>query len=115
MSKRNIKLFLQDISNSIDKIQKYISGLSFDSFKENDLVIDAVLRNLEVIGEAARNIPEDFRSRYSMIPWKRIVAFRNVVIHEYFGVDLEIVWTIVKENLPELKEKIELILNSYDE
>ena len=72
---------------------------------KNEMVVDAVIRNLEIVGEAARNIPEEGRSKYSDIPWKRVVGFRNIVIHGYFDVDLEIVWVIAKERLPELKPR----------
>ena len=76
------------------------------SFKQTDIVIDAVIRNLEVIGEAAKNVPIEAREEYAHIPWKRMIGLRNVMIHESFGIDLSIVWTIVKSNLPEARKHI---------
>jgi len=105
MSKRDLRLFLMEILEAIEKIERYIDSLSFEDFVKNEMVVDAVIRNLEIVGEAARNIPEEVRSKYSDIPWKRVVGFRNIVIHGYFDVDLEIVWVIAKERLPELKPR----------
>jgi uncharacterized protein with HEPN domain len=68
--------------------------------------VDAVVRNLEVIGEAARQIPSEVRERYPEVPWRRVIGLRNVVVHEYFAVDVEIVWTVVRQSLPELKEAL---------
>ncbi|MCK4613724.1 MAG: DUF86 domain-containing protein [Thermoplasmata archaeon] len=110
MSKRDISLFFQDILESIEKIENYTEGMTFQDFLRNSLVMDAVVRNLEIIGEAARNIPAEFRQRFKNIPWQRVVGFRNVVIHGYFGVDPEIVWVIVSERLQELKPEIVKIL-----
>ena len=110
MSKRDVRLFLYDILECIEKIERYTRDLSFDEFVRNDLVIDAVIRNLEIIGEAVKNIPEDIRSKYPDIPWKQIIGFRNIVIHHYFGVDLNIVWTIVRLQLPYLKKSVEKIV-----
>ena len=114
MSKRDVRLFLHDILECIEKIERYTRDMSFDEFVRNDLVVDAVIRNLEIIGEAVKNIPEDFRSKYPDIPWKQIVGFRNIVIHHYFGVDLSIVWTVIKRHLKELKPKIETILRELE-
>lgn len=105
MSKRDPKLFIQDMIEAIEKIERYTSSMeTLEDFVENEIVVDAVLRNLEIIGEAAKYIPEDLRSKYSEIPWKRVVGLRNVVIHSYFAVDLEVIWVIVKKQLPQLKE-----------
>ena len=111
MKKRTYKPYMSDILDAITKIESYIKGLDFDAFIQNEMIIDAVLRNLEVIGEAAKNIPEDIRERYSKIPWKRIVGLRNIVIHGYFGVDLENIWKIITENIPEVKPTIIEILD----
>jgi len=114
MSKRDLRLFLMEILEAIEKIERYIDSLSFEDFVKNEMVVDAVIRNLEIVGEAARNIPEEVRSKYSDIPWKRVVGFRNIVIHGYFDVDLEIVWVIVKERLPELKPQIKRMLMEFE-
>ncbi len=110
MPKRDPTLFLYDILECIEKIQKYVSGMTYEDFENDERTVDAVLRNLEIIGEAARNIPSEFRVKYPDIPWRRIVGLRNVVIHEYFGVDLENIWEIVKNDLPDLKQKIKTLL-----
>jgi uncharacterized protein with HEPN domain len=114
MSKRDVRLLLYDILECIEKIEKYTKDMNFEDFVKNDLVADAVIRNLEIIGEAVKNIPEDIRSKYPDIPWKKIVGFRNIVIHGYFGVDLNIVWTVVRKHLKELKPKIESILKEIE-
>jgi uncharacterized protein with HEPN domain len=107
MSKRSPELFIQDMLEAIEKIERYTKSIEDpEDFKGKDIVVDAVLRNLEIIGEAARNIPIEIRSRYSEIPWNRVVGLRNVVIHGYFVVDLDIIWVIIKEQLPEFKEAL---------
>jgi len=88
---------------AIDKVERYTAGLSFAQFESNDLVVDAVIRNLEVIGEAAKYIPSHLRDRHDAVDWARVVGFRNIVIHAYFDVDVEIVWTIATQRLGELR------------
>lgn len=109
MSKRDWKLFIADILESIDLIENYVEGMSFEDFHSDRKTIDAVVRNLEIIGEASRNIPEDVRSEYPDIDWKGIIGLRNRIAHEYFGVDISIIWFIIKQELPLLKQKILLI------
>ncbi|GAB6102194.1 DUF86 domain-containing protein [Thermococcus atlanticus] len=110
MSKRDYRLFLQDILESIGRIEEYTEGYDFETFTKDRKTIDAVLRNLEIIGEAAKHIPESIRMQHPEIPWKRVIGLRNVVIHHYFGVDLSIIWVIVKKQLPELKNAIIILL-----
>ena len=110
MSKRDWKLFLTDILECIDKIRNYISGLSYEEFIEDAKTKDAVVRNLEIIGEAANQIPEGIQRRYEEIPWPQIVSLRNRLIHGYFVVDYDIVWDIASKELPVLRSKIEKIL-----
>ncbi|AEF95817.1 HepT-like ribonuclease domain-containing protein [Methanotorris igneus] len=92
MSKRDVKAFLWDILKSIEKIEKWTKNVEFDEFVENELLQDAIIRNLEIIGEASKYIPENIRDKYSQIPWKRIIGFRNILIHKYFGIDYETTW-----------------------
>ncbi|RLF78916.1 hypothetical protein DRN32_06000 [Thermococci archaeon] len=106
MSKRDYRLFLQDILESIERIEEYTEGYDFETFTKDRKTVDAVLRNLEIIGEAAKHIPENIRMQHPEIPWKRVIGLRNVVIHHYFGVDLSIVWVIIKKQLPELKDAV---------
>ncbi len=113
MKRRLPKLFIEDILEAMEKIERSTKGSTYEQFVKNEILVDAVIRNLEVIGEASNNIPEEVREKYSQIPWKRMVGLRNIVIHEYFGVDLSILWEIVTRNLPETKSLIEKILKDF--
>jgi uncharacterized protein with HEPN domain len=115
MSKRDARLFLADMLESIEKIERYTASLDFEQFAADDLIVDAVTRNLEIIGEAARQIPGPIRRRYPEIAWRRVVGFRNIVIHEYFAVDLGIVWTIIRKNLPALKHALQNMLADLEQ
>lgn len=110
MSKRESELYLQDILTSIQRIEEYTKDLSSKDFENDWKTIDAVVRNLEIIGEAAKNMPEETMEKYPEIPWSSMVTMRNKIIHEYFGVDVEILWKTIKEDLPPLKAQIEKIL-----
>jgi len=107
---RDYKVYLEDIFSSIQKIEKYLKDTSFDNFRKNDIKIDAVVRNLEIIGEAAKNIPVDAKKIYTKIDWKKIAGLRDILIHQYFGIDLDILWDIIQNKLPELKKNIRHIL-----
>ncbi|GAB4380125.1 MAG: DUF86 domain-containing protein [Calditrichia bacterium] len=96
---------------SIDKIADYVSALDFDDFKFDSKTIDAVVRNFEIIGEAARNIPPSIKKQYADVPWQDVVDFRNRIAHEYFNISLEIVWQIIQKELPKLKTQLIQILN----
>lgn len=110
MMKRSYRMFLEDILGSIDKIGKYVRRLDYEDFIRDNKTLDAVIRNLEIIGEASKNISDDIRNEYKNIPWKRMIGLRNITTHEYFGIDLSIIWEIITVNLPETKSKIELIV-----
>lgn len=109
MSHRPLHLLIADIIESIEKIGRYISGLDHDAFVNDEKTVDSVVRNLEVIGEAANRIPESFTAQHSEIAWRRIVGLRNRIVHDYFGLDLEIIWEILQHELPVLKVKISAI------
>lgn len=111
MSDRDPILLIEDILGACSKIEKYTKGLTFHEFEQNDLIIDAVIRNFEIIGEAANRLPEEFKKQHSDIEWHRIRGFRNRIVHGYFGVDLEILWKIKNENLQSLQDQLEDILN----
>jgi len=114
MSKRDPELFIQDMLKAIEKIERYTESIeNLEEFEKKDIVVDAVLRNLEIIGEAAKNIPEEIRKKYPEIPWNRVVGLRNVVIHGYFVVDLEIIWVIIREQLPELKDVLRKMMDRF--
>jgi len=99
---REWQLFLDDIVHACEKVILFCEGLDQKSFFEQEMVLDATLRNLTIIGEAVTKIPEDVRQRYADVEWNRIVAFRNVAMHEYFGLDRDIVWDVVTRKVPEL-------------
>jgi uncharacterized protein with HEPN domain len=110
--KRHYSLFFEDTIDAMNKIESYIKDLDYNSFCQNNMIIDAVVRNLEIIGEAIKNIPENIITNYPEIPWKRMIGLRNIVIHAYFGIDLENIWKIITENIPEVKPEIIQILNN---
>jgi uncharacterized protein with HEPN domain len=112
MSKRHWRLLVEDILECIGRIEQYVAGLQLDAFKASQITVDATVRNLEVIGEASRNIPEDVKEAHPELEWAKIVGLRNRVIHEYFGVDLDIIWRIVNDELPALKAKMRELLAS---
>jgi len=106
MSKRDAKLYIEDIMEALEKIERYTNGLSFEDFAASPQVIDAVVRNFEIIGEAVNNIPNEVAAAHPDIPWEKMVSMRNKVIHEYFGIDEEIVWKTIHEDLPVFQERI---------
>lgn len=103
MSKRN------DILESTDKIDSYIGQQNFEDFKNDPKTIDAVVRNLEIIGEAANQIPDDLKQKFPSIKWRQIDGVRNRIVHEYFGVDLQIVWKVIKRDLKKFEDKLRQI------
>jgi len=106
MSKRGIILYYEDIKDAILKIEKYTRGLHDQEFYRDAKTIDAVVRNLSVIGEAVKNIPKEIRIENPEVAWKEILGMRNKVIHEYFGIDEEILWQTIKKDLPIFKKQI---------
>ncbi len=104
--KKEPKVFLGHICESIDHIEKYIASFSYIQFIKNPQLQDAVVRRLEIIGEATKNLPQEFRNKYPEIPWKFMAGTRDVMSHEYFGVDFMMIWNIIKKELPSLKIKI---------
>ena len=110
MPNRQWKLRIRDMLECIAKIKEYTNEMSFEDFQSDQKTIDAVLRNLEVIGEAVRHVPTTIQESYADLPWAEIRAMRNIVAHEYFGVNLNIIWNTIKSNLPPIVEKLEEIL-----
>jgi len=104
--KRRLRLFIEDILDSIKLIEKYMGNISKENLGKNQKLKDSIVRRLEIIGEAVKNIPNDFREKYPGVPWKKIAGLRDVIIHTYFNIDLDVTWDIIKKDLPDLKEKI---------
>jgi uncharacterized protein with HEPN domain len=110
MSKRDIILLLEDMLESALKIKRYTVEQDFDSFINDEKTIDAVVRNFEIIGEAANRIDPDFRTSNPEIEWKRIRGFRIRIVHDYFGIDYEIVWTIVENDIGEFITQLQELI-----
>ena len=107
---RDYKVHLEDILEAIHKIRAYTAGMSLPTFAADAKTFDAVVRNLEIIGEAAKGLPEPVRAQHAEIDWKRIAGLRNILIHEYFGVDATIIWDIVQNKLTALENTSQEIL-----
>lgn len=102
---RDFTVFLEDILEACGKIGRYTSELSLEQFRQDEKTIDAVVRNLEIIGEAAKKLPENTRTEIT-VDWKRIAGLRDVLIHDYFGIDVEIIWDIVQTKVPDLFREV---------
>jgi uncharacterized protein with HEPN domain len=107
---RTYILFLEDIFEAMNRISEYLEGYDLKRFKKDYKTADAVIRNFEIIGEATRKLDERIKEKYPVVPWKEMYYLRNRVLHEYFGVDYEIIWDIAKNYLPENKIQIESII-----
>jgi uncharacterized protein with HEPN domain len=107
---RDYKLYLHDIKEAVEKIETFTKGFTFKEFTEDAKTVDAVIRNLEILGEAANHIPKRVKEEHPDIDWKAMAGMRNILAHEYFGVRMGIIWKTVRERLPELRHKIEEIL-----
>lgn len=108
--KRRVKDFLNDIKEAIEMIITYTKGLTYDKFIQDRKTRDAVVRNIEIIGEAAKNVSADLKEKYLQIPWRKLAGLRDKLIHHYFGIDYKVVWKVKKE-LPKFTSEIEEILN----
>src|SRR3989344_4951410 len=115
MTKHEIIPYIKHIRDAIRNIESFINNLLKENFLNDKLRQDAIVRELEIIGEATKNIPEDFRKKYPKIEWRKMAGTRNRVIHAYFEVDLDLVWRIVKEDLPKLKKQIQEVLKKEEQ
>jgi uncharacterized protein with HEPN domain len=109
MSKRPTDLLLSDILDAIDRIEEYTRNMSFESFSNDQKSVDAVVRNLEIIGEAANRLPDDFKEQNSEVQWHKVVGLRHRIVHEYFGIDIQIIWQIVQKDLSSLRDSLSRI------
>ncbi|MEQ6389706.1 DUF86 domain-containing protein [Bacillaceae bacterium S4-13-58] len=107
---REPKVFLEDKYNASSKIQTYTNGLSYDEFIDNEMVADAVIKNILVIGEAVKNIPEKIRKNNPQIEWRKMAGMRDMVIHGYFSINYRMVWDVVQNKIPVLKQEIRKLL-----
>ena len=114
MPPRNWRLRVEDIVTAAESIEDYIREMSFEIFCQDKKTVDAVVRNLEVIGEAARHVPDEVRKRFPEIAWADMSDMRNVLIHEYFGVDLTILWKTIRADLPPLVPALKGVLSQKD-
>jgi uncharacterized protein with HEPN domain len=113
-SKLGDKVRLQHVLDAIEEIETYLLGIEFKVFIDNSMMRFACIKQMEIIGEASNHISDELKSKFTTIEWAQIVGMRNVFIHEYFGIDSSLVWEIIKNDIPELKEKIKTILASLD-
>ncbi|MHA1186565.1 MAG: HepT-like ribonuclease domain-containing protein [Candidatus Heimdallarchaeota archaeon] len=107
---KQAKVFIQHMLDSINLIENYLEGKNKEAFLSSEQLQDAVIRRLEIIGEAVKNLPEVIIKKYPELPWKQIAGMRDILIHQYFGVDLELTWEVVQVEVPILKSKLEALL-----
>ena len=112
--KKDDTVFLKHILDAINLIEEYLKDKSYEEFKDNHMLQDAVIRELEIIGEAAKNLSKEFRNKHSDIPWRQIAGMRDKLIHGYFGVDLDAVWDTATIDIPSLKERLQEILKKEE-
>ena len=111
---RSWRLFLQDIVEAGEKILRYTEDMDLSDFMKNDMAYDAVLRNLEIIGEAAKKVPETVRDRYPVVAWRSIVGLRDILAHAYFALDNATLWDVVQHKVPLLLEQVRKILEEEE-
>ena len=104
--KKDINIFLEHILEAIYLIEEYIKDKSKSEFLKLTQLQDSVIRRITIIGEAIKNIPDDFKETYPSIPWKQIIGMRDILIHQYFGIDLNLTWEVIEKDLPKLKKQI---------
>lgn len=114
MKKREYRDYLHDIMNSVNDIESFVEGMTFEQFEKDRKTLNAVVRSMEIIGEAAKNIPAAMREKYCELPWKNMIGMRNKVIHGYFGVNVKTLWNTVKDDLPPLKQLVQRMLEDLE-
>jgi uncharacterized protein with HEPN domain len=109
MSHRSIELLIQDLWEAVEKIERYTNGVDHDDFVQDEKTIDSVVRNFEIIGEVANRLPGDFRDQNPGIEWKKIIGLRHRIVHDYFDIDVEIIWQIIEQLISDFKGKLSSI------
>ncbi len=112
---RDYDIYLEDILEAIDRIQEYMQGVNRAAFETDRMRFDAVIRNLEVIGEAVKQAPDSVREKHPSVEWRKIAGLRDILIHKYFNINIEIVWDVVQSNIPILKMEIQQITKEKSE
>lgn len=107
---RQPDVYLNDMLGAIEKIQRYTSKMTYEGFKNDELVQDAAIRNLEILGEAAKKIPDEIKSAYPDAEWKKVAGLRDILIHDYFGIDTVIIWDVIQNKLPSLQISLRKIV-----
>lgn len=110
---RDYKLYLRDILAALDSIEEFVAGMELDAFQADDKTTSAVMRKLQIIGEATKQIPSDIRRNHPDVPWKEMAGMRDKLIHFYFGVDYQLVWRAIKQRLPRIKPVLQKILQEW--
>lgn len=107
---RDIRLFLEDMQMACEKVIRYVNDLKLTQFLKDEKTYDAVVRNLTIIGEAVKNIPQEIRDHHSNIEWRKIAGFRDIAVHDYFGIDEDILWDIIQNEIPNLLKQLNQII-----
>jgi len=114
MKRRDYRDYIKDVLDSVNDIESFIRDMSFEDFKRDRKTINAVVRSIEVIGEATKKIPKTLKDKHREVPWKKMSGMRDKLIHEYFGVDVEILWKTANDDIPPLKQLVQNILKSLE-
>jgi len=112
---RDYRVFLDDILEAAAKVLKYTAGFSAEKFFSDRKTVEAVVWNLQIIGEAAKNVPEEVRSRYPDLPWRDMAGLRDIIVHQYFGIKLDVIWKVVQSDVPSLVNRIREILEQMEQ
>ena len=114
MKSRDLRDHLQDILDAVNDIERFVADMSYEQFIKDKKTLNAVVRSIEVIGEASKRLPESLKAKNSELPWREITGMRDKLIHAYFGMDTETIWKTVKENIPQLKQTIEKMVKDQE-